>query len=91
MVAASLFDARIARARFRAWHRGTREADLMIGGYFDRYHRSWDDADLHWFEALLDADEADVLAWAMGVGSPPDFFAGEQLAALKMLDYVTIS
>ena len=24
------------RLRFRAWHRGTREADLLIGGFFDR-------------------------------------------------------
>ena len=32
------FEGRKQRAKFRAWHRGTREADYMIGGFFDRYH-----------------------------------------------------
>ena len=36
--------ARLARARFRAWHRGTREADLIIGSFFDRFHDNWDEA-----------------------------------------------
>src|SRR5690606_15595034 len=45
---------RLGRARFRAWHRGTREADLMIGGFFDRYHAIWNAVELEWFEALLE-------------------------------------
>ena len=32
---------RLKRLRFRAWHRGTKEADLMIGGFFDRYGAGW--------------------------------------------------
>ena len=24
--------------KYRAWHRGTREADMMIGGFFDAHH-----------------------------------------------------
>ena len=27
--------------KYRAWHRGTREADMMIGGFFDAHHGSW--------------------------------------------------
>jgi antitoxin CptB len=34
-------DARLRRLQFRAWHRGTREADYMIGCFFDRFHASW--------------------------------------------------
>ena len=85
----SLHD-RLARARFRAWHRGTREADLMIGGFFDRHHATWDEAGLAWFEALLDEDDVDVMAWALQAQQPPDRYAGPQLAALQKLDYVTI-
>ena len=81
---------RLARARFRAWHRGTREADYMLGGYFDRHHAGWDDAEIAWFEALLDEDDVDVMAWALGATSAPEKFSGEQLAALQRLDYVTI-
>ena len=81
---------RLARARFRAWHRGTREADYMIGGFFDRHHASWDCAAICWFEALLDEDDVDVMAWALGARPAPESFAGPMLAALEKLDYVTI-
>lgn len=81
---------RIARARFRAWHRGTREADYMIGGFFDRYHQSWSEDELVWFEALLEEDDVDVMAWALGTMAVPERFAGPQVTLLQRLDYVTI-
>ena len=81
---------RFARARFRAWHRGTREADLMIGGFFDKHQAAWDDGDLAWFEALLDENETDVMAWALGRAEVPEKYAGPLMQALQRLDYVTI-
>jgi len=81
---------RLARARFRAWHRGTREADYMIGGFFDRYHAGWDESAIAWFEALLDEDDVDVMAWALQVQYVPEKFAGPQMQAMQKLDYVTI-
>ena len=87
----SLDSNRLARARFRAWHRGTREADYMIGGFFDRYHVTWSDPDLAWFEDLLEEDDVDVMAWALGAQEPPARFAGPQLTAMKRLDYVDIA
>ena len=85
-----LFEQRLARAKFRSWHRGTREADYMMGGFFDRYHAGWDEADLAWFEALLDEDDVDVMAWALGSQTPPEHLAGELLVAMQKLDYVDI-
>ena len=79
---------RLARARFRAWHRGTREADYMIGGFFDRYSAEWDHASLGWFEALLEEDDVDVMAWALGTQAVPESLAGPQMAAMQLLDYV---
>ncbi|MHA6317548.1 succinate dehydrogenase assembly factor 2 [Altererythrobacter sp. CAU 1778] len=84
------FATRIARARFRAWHRGTREADYMVGGFFDRYHESWGEAELAWYEMLLDRDDHDILAWVLGGAEVPPDFAGEQMALMQKLDYVTI-
>lgn len=81
---------RLARARFRAWHRGTREADYMIGGFFDRYHASWSEAELAWFEALLEEDDVDVMAWALKAQPAPAKYAGPMLQALEKLDYVSI-
>lgn len=79
---------RIARMKFRAWHRGTREADYLIGGFFDRFHREWEEADLAWFEALIEEDDVDVMAWALGAQDVPSRFSGVQMNALRRLDYV---
>ena len=79
---------RLSRAKFRAWHRGTREADYMIGGFFDFFHAAWDEADLAWFENLLDEDDVDVLAWALRAQEPPAHLAGERMEALQRLDFV---
>ncbi|WP_338445981.1 succinate dehydrogenase assembly factor 2 [Pelagerythrobacter marensis] len=81
---------RLSRARFRAWHRGTREADFMIGGFFDRYHADWTEGDLAWFESLLEQNDVDVMAWALRTQPVPDRFAGPQMAAMQKLDYVEI-
>lgn len=83
-------EVRLARMKFRAWHRGTREADYMMGGFFDRYHDEWTEAELAWFEALLDEDDVDVLAWALGTQAVPDRFAGPLMVAFQRIDYVSI-
>lgn len=85
------FSQRLARAKFRAWHRGTREADYMIGGFFDRYHFDWGEAELAWFEALLEEDDVDVMAWALQTQPVPERFEGAQMTAMQKLDYVEIS
>ncbi len=84
------FSHRLARARFRAWHRGTREADFLVGGFFDRYGAKWDEDELVWFEALLDEQDVDVMAWAMGTAEVPEHMAGPLMDQMKKLDYVDI-
>lgn len=81
---------RLARCRFRAWHRGTREADYMIGGFFDSHHAAWEQADLEWFERLLQEDDVDIMAWALRTSQVPDHLAGRQIEAMQKLDYVKI-
>ncbi len=81
---------RLAKAKFRAWHRGTREADYMIGGFFDRYSGDWAEADLVWFEALLEEDDVDIMAWALGTAAIPKRFVGARMDAMRKLDYVNI-
>jgi antitoxin CptB len=83
-------DARLKRIRFRAWHRGTREADYMIGCFFDRYGRGWGEAELVWFEELLEEQDVDIMAWALGTVSVPENFGGPLMDAMKKLDYVEI-
>jgi antitoxin CptB len=84
-------DARLKRLRFRAWHRGTKEADLLIGGYFDACSASWGEAEMAWFEALLEEQDVDIMAWAMGTAPVPDRYAGTLITDLKTLNYVPIA
>ena len=81
---------RLKRLKFRAEHRGTREADYMIGGFFDRYHTTWSETELVWFEALLEEDDVDVMAWALQTQSVPQEFVGAQMELMQRLDYVEI-
>ncbi|MDJ0977404.1 MAG: succinate dehydrogenase assembly factor 2 [Erythrobacter sp.] len=84
------FEERLARAKFRAWHRGTREADYMIGGFFDAYASTWGERELDWFEDLLAEDDVDIMAWALKTQNVPERFAGAQIEAMMKLDYVDI-
>ena len=80
----------IKRLRFRAWHRGTREADYMIGCFFDRFHTGWSEAEFTWFEALIEEEDVDILGWALGTLSVPDEYAGPMMTLMQKLDYVEI-
>ena len=83
-------DERLRALKFRAHHRGTREADFMIGGFFDAHHASWSDDELRWFEALLQEQDVDVMSWAIGTAEAPERFRGPMLDALKKLDFVKV-
>ncbi len=83
-------NSRLKRLKFRAWHRGTREADYMIGGFFDRYSAGWSEAELVWYEALIEEDDVDIMAWALGTLDVPVAYRGSQMELMQRLDYVDI-
>ncbi len=83
-------DIRLKRTHFRAWHRGTREADLMIGGFFDAHHANWSAADLDWFEALLEEQDVDIMGWAIGsIPCPPEWDTA-MMQTMRSLDFVPL-
>ena len=81
-------DPELKRLHWRAHHRGTREADMLIGGFFDAHHAQWGKQDRALFDAMLSEQDADIMAWAHGVADPPERFAGPMVEALRKLDYV---
>jgi antitoxin CptB len=84
-------DAEIKRLRWRAHHRGTFEADLLIGAFFDTHHQSWDSADRSLFAEILEEQDVDLLAWANGTAEAPERYQGPMLNALQKLDYIPIA
>ena len=84
-------DADLKRLAWRAHHRGTKEADLLVGGFFDAHHQAWGSDERATFEAMLEEQDVDIMAWAHGTAEPPARFAGAMIEALKQLDYIRIS
>ena len=78
------------KLHFRAHHRGTREADAMIGGFFDCYSVDWGAVEYAWFERLLEEQDVDIMAWALGTAEPDAAFAGPLMDQLKRLDFISL-
>ena len=79
---------RLKRLKFRAWHRGTREADMIIGGFVDRHGGQFSPQDIDWFEALLEEQDLDILNWVTRKEPAPDAFGGPLMQAMQKLDYL---
>ena len=84
-------DAELKRLHWRAHHRGTREADMLIGGFFDAHHASWSADERALFTAMLEEQDVDIMAWAHGTAEAPERFEGPMIEALKKLDYIRIA
>ncbi len=81
-------DIRLKRLKFRAEHRGTREADFMIGGFCAAFSAGWSAAEIVWFEAFLEEQDVDIMAWALGTADVPEQWQGAQMDAFKRLDFL---
>jgi len=76
------------RLAFRAWHRGMKELDLLIGGFADRHLAALSPAQLDRFEALLDVPEPLMYRWLMGFESPPGAYDHDVTRLLLNFKYI---
>ena len=59
-------DERRRRILFRAWRRGLREMDLVMGQFADMNLPAMTEAEVDEFESLLDVPDPQILAWITG-------------------------
>lgn len=64
-------DERRKRLLFRSWHRGIREADLILGRFADKHIADLRDDELVQYERLLELQEHDLVAWVTGQSQVP--------------------
>ena len=76
-------DIRRKRLLFRSWHRGMREADLLLGPFAERQLPSMSDGDLDRFEALLEERDDALVAWISGLAEPPAAQDGALLRQIR--------
>ena len=65
-------EARLKRLRMRAWRRGMKEMDLILGRFADTHLDQMDDAALTRFDALLGEYDQDLYRWVTGNTEPPE-------------------
>ena len=75
-------DVRRRKLLFRAWRRGVREMDLIVGRFADVHIDKFDEAALDDFERLIEAPNADLYAWVVGADDMP---ADYDTAVLRQL------
>jgi antitoxin CptB len=64
-------DERRRKLLFRAWRRGVRETDLIVGRFADAYIDKFDPPGLDDFEHLIEVDNAELYAWVVGAQTAP--------------------
>ena len=77
-------DARRRKLLFRAWRRGVRETDLLIGRFADAHIDALDGGELDDFEKLIEAPNADLYAWVVGAENVPAGYDTTVLAKLRV-------
>jgi antitoxin CptB len=76
-------DTRRKRLLFRAWRRGVRETDLIVGRFADAHIEAFDQAALDDFERLIEVPNAALYAWVIGAEPVPADYDTAVLASLR--------
>jgi antitoxin CptB len=76
-------DERRRRLLFRAWRRGVREMDLIVGRFADAAIDTLDSGGLDDFERLIEAPNSELYAWVVGSADVPAPYDTAVLAQLR--------
>jgi antitoxin CptB len=69
-----VLDERRRRMRYRAWHRGMREMDLVLGRFADSELAGLSDSEVAELESLMEVPDPELLAWILGQAPAPAQF-----------------
>jgi antitoxin CptB len=76
-------DPRLKRLKFRAWHRGFREADLILGPFADTYAETLSSELLDELERLMEEPDHDIYNWIVERDPTPPEMDGQIMTMLK--------
>jgi antitoxin CptB len=83
-------DARRKRLLFRCWHRGTKELDLIIGGFADAHLPMLSEAELDQLEKIIEAPEPELYVALTGEGPVPPGVSGDVFEKMKSFRVVDV-
>ena len=71
------------RLHFRSWHRGTRELDLVLGGFADRHLAGLTPEQLDRYESLIANPDPDIYQWVSGGWPVPAAYDNDVMDLIK--------
>lgn len=77
-------DPRRRKILFRAWHRGIREMDLLMGQFADAEIGTLSESELDDFEALIEVPDRDLFSWITGTEETPSNYNTALFRRLKV-------
>jgi antitoxin CptB len=80
-------DLRRKRLLFRSWHRGTKEADLLMGSFAEQHLGAFSLEQLDRYEALLERDDDVLIDWLIRRVPPPAEAGNDVLRLLLAFKY----
>jgi antitoxin CptB len=79
-----LHEARLRKLSFRAWRRGFKEADIILGNFADDTLPQMSDAELDIFEVLLEVPDQDLYGWIIERDPTPEGFQSVIMSKLNI-------
>lgn len=79
---------RLRRLSFRAWHRGTKETDIILGSFVDSRLSQFSLDDVTWLERLMEEEDVSILSWIIGTEALPEIFDTPLMREMQKLDYL---
>ncbi|MGE0724878.1 MAG: succinate dehydrogenase assembly factor 2 [Alphaproteobacteria bacterium] len=74
---------RLKKLRFRSAHRGTKEIDLLLGGFAERHLDSLTADQVDRYEALIETQDPNLYDWIVGRAAPPPEHDTDVLAMIR--------
>ena len=84
-------DIRRKRLLFRSWHRGTKEADLLLGSFAEQNLAGLSAVELDAYERLIEENDADLWDWLIGQRAAPDLHDPGLIARIRNFRYTARS
>jgi antitoxin CptB len=76
-------EARRKRLRYRSTYTGTKETDLLLGGFAETHLDALPVADLDDYEHLLSIEDPRLYTWITGQETPPEEFETPVLQMIR--------
>lgn len=79
-------DPRLKRLLFQSTHRGTKEMDVILGGFAAQHLGVLSNDQLGRFEALLEESDADLFDWISGKRETPDSMDHDVMMMIRIYE-----